>query len=433
MAARARHGTYIFQRPGSNNWQIRLRSGGERKEISLRTTDKDEATIRAQDYIGEHKVRLIEARPRLEPTWVHLYAPGREHAGEDGGRIFATDRELYHLDAGGVTVRTTPNGAPGWQAVGLDKRLGLPSPMNIGHVISIDEAAARPSLAVKNGDDAILETYIAQNNLAPYFAADARKVWAIWRQLTGGKVRLKDASRDDGRKLVAHFEAQGLKSASIKKKVGWLRAAVKLAMAEKDSPLKFNPFAGVLPKKNDKVKRLPLDDADMKMAASNLELLSEPDRLLFRLLACTGMRLSEALEIDHEQKENGVRFVIVGTGTKGTTKTDQSERRVPLPAGVLPFLPKVIKGPLFKSTSKNPENDASHRLNAFLKAIGVHVPNVKVVHSLRHRAQDRLRAAGCPQDIREQLLGHEQMTVGEGYGKGSPVPLLKRWLDKVGF
>jgi integrase len=72
-------------------------------------------------------------------------------------------------------------------------------------------------------------------------------------------------------------------------------------------------------------------------------------------------------------------------------------------------------------------------LNAFLKAIGVHVPNVKVVHSLRHRAQDRLRAAGCPQDIREQLLGHEQMTVGEGYGKGSPVPLLKRWLDKVGF
>jgi integrase len=54
-------------------------------------------------------------------------------------------------------------------------------------------------------------------------------------------------------------------------------------------------------------------------------------------------------------------------------------------------------------------------------------------HSLRHRAKDRLRAEGCPLDIQYELLGHETKTVASGYGHGSPVPLLRKWIDKVGF
>jgi hypothetical protein len=68
----------------------------------------------------------------------------------------------------------------------------------------------------------------------------------------------------------------------------------------------------------------------------------------------------------------------------------------------------------------------------FLNEIGIIDPN-KVVHSLRHRAQDQLRAAGCPQDIREALLGHEKKTVAAGYGRGFPVPLLRKWIDKIGL
>ena len=40
---------------------------------------------------------------------------------------------------------------------------------------------------------------------------------------------------------------------------------------------------------------------------------------------------------------------------------------------------------------------------------------------------------GCPLDIQYELLGHETKTVASGYGHGSPVPLLRKWLDKVGF
>jgi hypothetical protein len=117
------------------------------------------------------------------------------------------------------------------------------------------------------------------------------------------------------------------------------------------------------------------------------------------------------------------RYVIIGS------KTRQSLRRVSLPAALLPFLPREIKGRLFKA---DPRGAASKRLMRFLKVSGIDDPS-KVVHSLRHRAQDRLRAAGCPEDVRWAILGHEKTTVAAGYGEGFPVPLLRRWIDKIGF
>ncbi len=121
-------------------------------------------------------------------------------------------------------------------------------------------------------------------------------------------------------------------------------------------------------------------------------------------------------------KERGCRYIIVGR------KTSQSLRRVPLPATLLPFLPRKIEGRLFPGGPKA----ASKRLNRFLNRVGIADPR-KVVHSLRHRAQDRLRAAGCPEDCRWAILGHEEETVAEGYGEGFPVKLLRRWIDKIGF
>ena len=46
-APRARHGSYIFQRPESRNWWIRLRSPAKVKVHSLKTDDKTEAERRA--------------------------------------------------------------------------------------------------------------------------------------------------------------------------------------------------------------------------------------------------------------------------------------------------------------------------------------------------------------------------------------------------
>lgn len=413
-AAMSRKIDYLFLRPGSRNWHIKLQSPTGRTEKSLKTPDRVQAELLALPLIAEHKAELLKARPRIEWIWHHQYEPGREHIDPDGGRIVATDRELIFIDHNGAIARTAANGGPASYLVGLERRLGLTVPVPF----EVITEAGRPTLTTKSADDAILETYLKHANVTGYYEREARTVWELFKSLCDKP--LKEATRDDGRKIVQHFEGQGLKSASIRKKIGWLTAAVNLAI--KEGRLTFNAFSSVVPKRDDEEKRLPLDEADIRNAKRNLGQLDTSEQLLFRLLAATGMRLSEAFEIDSENKERGCRYVIVGH------KTPQSHRRIPLPANVLPFLPPTIKGPLFPGSPRT----ASKRLNRFLNEIGI-ADRRKVIHSLRHRAQDRLRAAGCPVDYRWALLGHEEKTIAEGYGLGFPVPMLKKWIDKIGF
>jgi integrase len=417
---------YIFLRPGSQFWRVRLQRNGKSVEQSLGTADRALAEVRAMPMIMEHRAKVLAERPRLAGAWRPMYEPGRTHPGPDGGSIIATDRQLLHLDSSGRIIGQSDNGGMVLQVVAGEKVLAR----NITEAYPTEpEAAAveralrkRPDAPAKNGDDALLEKYLKHKNVTGYYEREARSVWELYKALVGKP--LKDADRDDGRKLVTHFEEQGLKSATIGKKVGWLSAMVNLAI--KENKLKFNPFSAVVPERDDQERRLPFSDADMKVVRRNLNKLNESDQLLVRLLASTGMRLSEAYEIEGEQKERGVRFVIVGK------KTEQSLRRVPLPAAVLPHLPKAINGPLFPRDKKDPADAASKRLNRFLDVCGI-TDASKVIHSFRHRAQDRLRASGCPEDVRWAILGHEEETVAAGYGEGFPVPMLRKWIDRIGI
>jgi integrase len=405
-------------------WWIKLRVPGERRvERSLGTPDRRHAEVVALPMIAEHKAELLARGairghgPYIFHNWVPEFEPGREHVADDGHRIVATQRELIHVQADGTT-RTEPNGGMGWEMF----TRGTPT-MADGRLLA-DIALGKapmpklPKMGKDRGDDAILDTYLQHKGITGYSEREARAVWAQFKSITNDKP-LKQATRDDGRKLVARFEAQGIKSRTIQKKIMWLSAACNLAV--KEDRLKANPFSGITPKRDDGERRLPLSDADMKAIKAGLGKLAKQDQLLVLLLASTGLRLGEAFQIASEEKERGVRYVVVGT------KTEASLRRVPLPAVVLDHLPKVITGPLFKGGAR----PASKRLNRFLRDVGITDP-AKVAHSFRHRAKDRLRAAGCPLDVQYELLGHEDRTVAAGYGRGSPVPLLKRWIDKLG-
>ena len=103
---------YLFLRPGSQYWRVRFQAGGRSIEKSLGTTDRAQAEVLALPMIAEHKARLLAARPRLESSWLHKYAPGREHASPDGGRIVATDHELIYLNHAGAIERTESNRPP---------------------------------------------------------------------------------------------------------------------------------------------------------------------------------------------------------------------------------------------------------------------------------------------------------------------------------
>jgi integrase len=411
---RSRHGSYIFQR--GSIWWIRLRSPAGRTEKSLGTADKKEAELAAFPLIAAHKAALLAAKPRVETVWTREFQPGL-HVGLNGEKIYATLDQLHFLDE--VPVRIEPNGV-------MVHRLVARRPLSAHTEFSMLDAAhgeappPRPKAPTKSGDDdTVLDTYLDHRNLAGRFRAEAEATWATYKRLTNSKP-LRHATRDDGRLLVKHFIEAGNKTATVVKKVGWLRAAVQLAIDE--GKLTFNPFARIISEGNDEVRRKPLTEDNMATCKQYFADLSESDQLLFQVLATTGMRLGEAFQIDSEQTEREIRYCVVGT------KTEASRRRLPFPADLLPHLPKKITGPVFTGNVKA----ASKRLNDFLDDCGLIDPSI-VIHSLRHRAADRLRAYECPVDIRRAILGHEDGSVSEGYGEGFPVKILREWIDKIGF
>jgi integrase len=409
--------SHVFKRHGSDRWWIRLRSPTKTTEESLGTSDARQAEIAALPKIAAHKAALLAAKPRFEISRWYEYEPGREHIGPDGGRIIATKESLIFLDASGAIIgEPRPNGGAEYRH---PTRLREPS-----FELFDKERAGAPKRKTAGDDDSLMDDYIAQarkgRGLADHQAKEARDTLALFKEVTKG-MAIKDATRADGRRVVEHLKGLGLKSATIQKRMGWLVAATKFAIDE--GKLKFNPFSGVAKKGDDSERRLPLSDADMALIRENMHRLDKRNQLLFGFLAHTGMRLSEALGIREEMIEDGCRYVVVGT------KNEQSLRRIPIPSALLPSLPAGgIKGPLFSGTALA----ASKRFSLFLDKCGIVDPN-KTTHSLRHRAADKLRAAGCPQDIRYAILGHEKKTIADGYGSGHPVKMLREWIDRIGM
>jgi hypothetical protein len=297
---------------------LRLRSPGKSKVFSLRTADKLAAEMIAAPLIADHKAALLAAKPRIEFVWRQAYTSGLHDTPD--GKVFATDRELHYLDATGATIRTAPNGGHEHRIVNLEGRLGiLYAPIEID-----DSASVRPSLVVKDDDDALLELYITHANLNATRAKEARDMLHLFK-MTVGKPLAK-CTRDDGRKVVAALD--DVKSSTKRRKMVPLVAMVNHAISE-GKHVGINPFASVVAVCDDSERRLPLDDSDIKLIRANLPKLSVQDQLLVRTLATCGLRLGEAFQIDREQIESGCRCVLV------SSKTEQSLRRVPLPAALL--------------------------------------------------------------------------------------------------
>jgi integrase len=427
---------YLFQRKEGGNYYVRLQPpGGKVIERSLATTDLKAAELAASDLIRDHKAYLYQRRQArvarvVHGPWATEYPPGL-HKLEDGGHVLATESLLTFTDATGAIISTRPNGGPAIYLSGA--RLPAAREFEVldaaweGKIGEGPVPQERPTLVTKDShpDDALIELYIRHNDLDRTSENQTRNYWRDFRTVI--KKPLRDCTRDDGRALVAYWEdeAKGngreLKSATLKKRMTRLCAAVNLAIAE-GKHAGINPFESVVVDRKDADTRAPYSDEDIKKIRANLHKLDKQDQLLVRVLATTGVRRGEAFEIASEATEGGIRYCEIGT------KTPQSRRRIPFPKALLPHLPKKITTPLFMMNA----DQASKRLAAFMDEIGI-APDRVPAHSFRHRAADRLRAAGVPEDLREALGGWANGKTSRKYGTGYPLKTLRAAIDKIGF
>lgn len=425
---------YLFQRKPGGSFYVKLQPPGQKViERSLGTTDLKAAEIAAADLIRDHK-RLMFCRRQSRVTrivhgdWLHEYAPGL-HTLEDGRTVMATETDLTFSDG---TRR--PNGGPAVFLTGpkmsAAREFEVLDAAEAGLIGPGPVPQERPTLvtAKTHPDDTIMETYIKHTNQPDHRAREARDMWRTFRQVVGKPLR--ECSREDGRAVVTYLQDMAdepLKSATLRRKMVPLVAAVNLAIDE--GKLKFNPFASVVSNRQDEDERAPFDDADVKKIKANIHKLEPNDQLLLRVLATTGMRRGEAFEIRGEKTEDGIRYCEIGS------KTPQSRRRVPFPKDLLPHLPKKITGPLFTGR----KDSASKRLGDFMREIGITDPDKAPMHSFRHRAANRLRRAGIPEDVREAIGGwadgkkKTSRKYGNKHGRGFPIKMLKAAIDKIGF
>lgn len=432
---------YLFKRKDSDNWYVRLQPPGQKViERSLGTSDVKAAELVADDLIKKHKQLMYQRRSTrvasvVHGPWQHEYAPGL-HTLPDGGHVMATDQQLTFTDAAGKITGTRPNGGPAIAVTG-------PRLSALHELTAFDQAYdgvigegpiadGRTKRLVKNDDDALLETYIKHKGLTGLCERQARDIWHIFKTVVGKPIAKCD--RNDGRAIIAHLEANGTtKSATLRRRMVPLVAVVNLAIDE-GKHTGINPFSGVVPDRDDEEERDAFSDADMKLIRGNLHKLDKSDQLLVRLLATSGLRREEAFEIDREQSENEIRFVTIGS------KTPQSLRRVPFPADLLRHLPEKITGQLIPGRM----DTAGKRLKTWLIDIGVIVEgdgrNLAPMHSFRHRAAQRMRAAGIPEDVREAVGGwangkkkKTSRKYGNKHGAGYPLSVLKKAIDKIGF
>ena len=447
-----------FQRTGPDSKPVRI-------ERSLKTSNKLEA-LASEDFKRENAAHIAwklsrQQSLRLEQGWQPELAPGMHIVAEcdmpsghwDGApglppctcaicraraigalKIFATERDLHVLGPKDVSLEQWRNGGLVADFVGPWPDAATTRGQRIIEAAfhSADPKFARPKPVRRDADpdQAIWDAYLDhggknKTGVQGKAARDATVVWQRFREFAKNKP-LKQCTRVDGRAFVAHLldtpnpvNGKKPKSASVARGLRPLAAAVNLAIG--DGLLPLNPFVSVVPDRGDSIEREAFTDADCELIKSRLGELSERDQLLVRLLATTGMRLDEPSQAQREYQQDGIRYIHVGT------KTEASNRKLPLPAGVLEYLPAKLTKPLFEESSKR----TGARLRLWLRRLGF--DRTKTLHSFRHRAGARLTKLKCPSNVRRLILGHAK-DISEEYGKSDPpFEFLKEWVDKIGF
>ena len=255
-----------------------------------------------------------------------------------------------------------------------------------------------------------------------------------------GDISTSDVSRLDVHRLVKNLiEEQGLKTATVKRKLSVIRAAINYVGQLREIEL-HNPFKNVeIPNLLEDAKdREDFTKEQQEMIRTRLTTTNEPNEIdnLIGLLMDTGMRVAEVvgLQADDIVLDAEVPHIRLHRNSMRRLKTKSSKRLVPLVGAALSSALRV-KGnsdtfvfPRYvdedSGTLKN--DTASASVNKRLKVwLGEGAPTC---HSFRHTMATRLRNVGCPKDVRDELGGWAK-SISDNYGSPTDLRLKREYLQ----
>ena len=256
--------------------------------------------------------------------------------------------------------------------------------------------------------------------------------------LSGNKP-LSHYTRQDALQFRDWLVARGLTGSSITRNFSYLKAVINFALSEYALDIR-NPFVGVYHDRSAGVLvRKPIPIEAIRNVQSECHAIDDDMRWLIALISDTGMRLAEGaglLKEDFVGLDTGLPYVRVTKHPWRNLKTSSSERHIPLVGEALWAAGRISEAdngsdyafPRYNRVSATSANSASAALNKWLKQ---YVPEGCTMHSFRHSMRDRLRVVQCPADITDQIGGWTTDGVGQGYGSGYPLSVLREWLEKA--
>ena len=239
------------------------------------------------------------------------------------------------------------------------------------------------------------------------------------------------------RTFVSGLAAENLSAKTICSYVAVVKMVVASAVNEEGEtlyPRTWNDdFIGLpIVKKSEQVHQTITTDGVVDVILRS----QQRERVLFALLAGTGLRIGEALALKHTDFDGGFRVLRVNRslwkGKEQTPKTENAVRVVDLH----PWLTSLVSeyaaanpAPyLFSTNSGKPlsQRNVLRSLHA-IAPVGL--------HAFRRFRTEVLRKAGCPEDLTRLWLGHAGACVTDHYARGlqQDVAWRQQWCERVGL
>lgn len=270
------------------------------------------------------------------------------------------------------------------------------------------------------------------------FEDHTRLVMKTLTDILGDKP-IDELSRNDGHRYVTAQIARGVKTGTVSRYMNSIRAILGTWFREKeiDRP---NPFSQIpIPKSGeDAGKREPFSESELRKLFDACRAKDDDVRWLTAILGDTGARLAEVagLALDDLVLDAEIPHVVIQPHPWRSLKNTSSARSVPLLGHALWAAQRVkdtakkgqrVAFPRYTSPTECKATHASNTIAKWIRSLSLN----HTAHELRHTMADRLRDAGCPQDVREAIGGWATRGIAAQYGKGYSLRVMSEWLGKV--